>query len=991
MSKDDFEDSGTQHLNDATCNTESASTSSNNGNQDCQQNCDATVGTKRVKKNSSTRKTTTSKYKHRVTNEPDVTRRKRRFSETEVKNYNDTMEDSESNGKKKLRPNLQTRGNRTFEDQLKNGMASTQGSRRKRRSLSPENEHVHGNNKRSRKEKTETQINLELGLSALHKNFKIIHRELCIEDLMTENSQISSLLFIEKRRRLKIDKLLSELETDRELIGIFFQNLGKSETNRPLADKLKQPCSSPSSETFDSSENLVERFSQQTWYIKQSLEPIDIIATAVEFEGVQFKDNYNISKAETRQERVNILFEAINRLETRDKWRILKPLYDHLLEETDNETTSTPVVTVRVPQETQRHETFLNEDIWNNLANLSLEEIDAETRRLRKLFEGFSKTSLNIHFVECGPNDVKTIRKFCEDGQLESLLVAMIDKGAINKLIHLGQIVAHVSLYNGFKIQACLCYLNKETFKENMSYITEKCSGFEIPFIDTLIGSKSLTSKMTNAIVYIKRSSKTTDIPSEIIEFLKQDDVPQICFCFLQKVLTDMKGQDIVQQLFKGEIHEGFVVELKRDITTDVVKRNAKYLEEEIEAKCFVTALSTHVGKRAKLLIKEIMSLESRQNRNTALIEFLSTEQDMSWFQEELQRYYSYLADILTTQINTNKEVVTEFRRVLFGLNDVIQDDLDPLLLAKYLTQSLLDRISFDVLQREQNRRKRSSMFMTTILRDENSTIIPEVIEAMRHDYNGLVNVVRDVVQNGSLSTYYKCPRINAQQSILRTTINLTDGICKRAEAETWQFRMIKQYSFMKNEISKVEAIEIAEYLYSKNLATEGDVQDIKESSRRRKADEKLLKLVLNGTYEMYLEFKTALNMFNLSRASEKLQSETIQDVSEGMNAGKEKLKFKNLEYDILMGELNERNLIDKINDKLLSNQIFSSQMHTDVVRCSFKRSQRLQKLIKFLETCSKCVLPTFLEILEELEKNNVTEKLQRMQHCTGNNPHTLS
>jgi hypothetical protein len=29
------------------------------------------------------------------------------------------MEDSESNGKKKLQPNLQTRGNTTFEDELK--------------------------------------------------------------------------------------------------------------------------------------------------------------------------------------------------------------------------------------------------------------------------------------------------------------------------------------------------------------------------------------------------------------------------------------------------------------------------------------------------------------------------------------------------------------------------------------------------------------------------------------------------------------------------------------------------------------------------------------------------------------------------------------------------------------------------------------------------------------------------------------------------------
>jgi hypothetical protein len=89
---------------------------------------------------------------------------------------------------------------------------------------------------------------------------------------------------------------------------------------------------------------------------------------------------------------------------------------------------------------------------------LSLEDIDARTAKVKELVEGFSKTSLNIHFIDCGTNDVKIIRKFCEDGQLESLLAAMIDKGAINKLIHLGQIVAHAALYSGCKIQGNCSY-----------------------------------------------------------------------------------------------------------------------------------------------------------------------------------------------------------------------------------------------------------------------------------------------------------------------------------------------------------------------------------------------------------------------------------------------------------------------------------------------------------------------------------------------------
>lgn len=96
------------------------------------------------------------------------------------------------------------------------------------------------------------------------------------------------------------------------------------------------------------------------------------------------------------------------------------------------------------------------------------------------------------------------------------------------------------------------------------------------------------------------------------------------------------------------------------------------------------------------------------------------------------------------------------------------------------------------------------------------------------------------------------------------------------------------------------------------------------------------------------------------------------------MPVTEKKLKFKHWQFKILLDELNERNMIDQINDELLSKQVFSTQMHTDVVRCSFKRSKKLQKLLTNLESCPEHVLPTFLKILDELEMNIVTKKLRR-------------
>ena len=62
---------------------------------------------------------------------------------------------------------------------------------------------------------------------------------------------------------------------------------------------------------------------------------------------------------------------------------------------------------------------------------------------------------------------------------------------------------------------------------------------------------------MTDTIYKIKRSANNEDIKLKLTEFLMQDDVPQICYCFLQRVLVEMGKERIFQHVIGTETREG--------------------------------------------------------------------------------------------------------------------------------------------------------------------------------------------------------------------------------------------------------------------------------------------------------------------------------------------------------------------------------------------------------------------------------------------------
>ena len=105
--------------------------------------------------------------------------------------------------------------------------------------------------------------------------------------------------------------------------------------------------------------------------------------------------------------------------------------------------------------------------------------------------DGFSKSSLNIHFVDCSPKDVEQIKKFCVEGSLKSFLLAILDKSSNKTSKYLGRVVAHTNLYMGCKIEGkyyILFYICVKIFKLCLLRIKEAVALLIISFINIMFG-----------------------------------------------------------------------------------------------------------------------------------------------------------------------------------------------------------------------------------------------------------------------------------------------------------------------------------------------------------------------------------------------------------------------------------------------------------------------------------------------------------------------
>ncbi|XP_053388623.1 uncharacterized protein LOC123545995, partial [Mercenaria mercenaria] len=191
----------------------------------------------------------------------------------------------------------------------------------------------------------------------------------------------------------------------------------------------------------------------------------------------------------------------------------------------------------------------------------------------------------------------------------------------------------------------------------------------------------------------------------------------------------------------------------------------------------------------------------------------------------------------------------------------------------------------------------------------------------------------------------------------------------------------IKYFAAIKDELSQTVALSIAKQLFPGDHTR---ISAIESTNRRRSAVELLLKEVVSGPDEMLEDF------ISLLRGTEegKFFVETIEawhvtdfDVNEyfKINSGNQENEEHRLEFSVndcktLKSQLNNRDWIDKINDRMLSRCKFSIVQHTEVC----KSSTGIKCLLDNLQLCDEYVFNDFTEILISLGLHGLVKNLDK-------------
>lgn len=91
-----------------------------------------------------------------------------------------------------------------------------------------------------------------------------------------------------------------------------------------------------------------------------------------------------------------------------------------------------------------------------------------------------------------------------------------------------------------------------------------------------------------------------------------------------------------------------------------------------------------------------------------------------------------------------------------------------------------------------------------------------------------------------------------------------------------------------------------------------------------------------------------------------------------------QRLSFTKSDHQTLLYYLNNKNVIDSVNDNLLSRFIFSIREHTNVVHCSLDCEKRVRQLIDTMKKCAEKIFKDFCEILNSIEMSHVIGKLEK-------------
>lgn len=536
-------------------------------------------------------------------------------------------------------------------------------------------------------------------------------------------------------------------------------------------------------------------------------------------------------------------------------------------------------------------------------------------------FKKLTFSCIKLHLQAFSDTSVEQLKECCQNGRVKTWILSMLDDQTVEELKELGATSADLEIYVDERKdflhifdevkEGCLCTLNKEVLESQRSYIVEKVEHLEVSFIDKVLKSSILPKEQAKNFLKIKECIDETERRQRLVDYLVKENTCQTTFCLLEEaMMMNGKAEAIIRlrQTKPCKISSDLkntISQEKLIITVSDVREHSAMLEEEIDARWFQSSLESRSDPKSLEMLNKIRNSKSRTERTKPFMEYLYEQNDLKWFEEGLEKHQTHILDFLK-QV-PEKCHTKDLKLAFMSAYDTVVEDIEPLSLVKYMSSSVLEKIDMAYLIGISSRQQRAAFFIRKVLGGDDQTVT-EFLEAMRNSYGDVVRTIEEIMESGSLTEKYKCPRLRrlhgkSPECVFKTNISLfgqTDNKSSDREDEPYCLEGLKQIriapGFVEAEIVKYDKtikhekdIHWASYdRYITNIGVIGAQNACKDSLLRAlcgriETDEETAPIYVETNMKRFGSYKEARNVlfWNLPEiGSEQFPRETyLRDI----------------------------------------------------------------------------------------------------------------
>ncbi|XP_053389115.1 uncharacterized protein LOC123564469 [Mercenaria mercenaria] len=386
--------------------------------------------------------------------------------------------------------------------------------------------------------------------------------------------------------------------------------------------------------------------------------------------------------------------------------------------------------------------------------NEDLSQLDTLLEHCITGIEEVKFSSIKIHLKALSKHSLDKLVTYSRSSAAKKLFLSLIDDETRQKLLDMKAKIV-VEIINGCKDNVatatfendCLCTLDKERVANNRKALTAGiCCSKAV--INRFVESHLTDAKTKAFLKKIKPIPKRKERNKKLLQFLLQSDSP-VFFCILEEEIIKHGGAEIIRATNRDHLAESEKVKPDTLNKADI-QINKDLLFKELEVQWFISHLEKRKDTATQKLLVKIRASESRDERLGPFIEYISKAQDLNWFFEEIKTRHMHLYDTLLsrkTSNNTSSYESVDFKRLEAAVHffyDEIIEEVDPLVLTKWLGNETKQEVHFSKLRNVHIRSKRASRFCLSLL-GVSPKSLHDVLSAMKAC--GYKEIVDDIIR----------------------------------------------------------------------------------------------------------------------------------------------------------------------------------------------------------------------------------------------------